>query len=160
MRSCVGLILGVITLCGCSDTLTVSQFKPTPAGKWKATDPLQFHFSELDSLTAYDVFITVRNDNTYPYSNLFLITELNYPDGQTTTDTLEYDMATPEGEWLGQGYGSVKENKLWYKENIFFPVKGVYTLEISHAMRQNGKADGIQELQGITDVGFEIEKHP
>jgi gliding motility-associated lipoprotein GldH len=69
-------------------------------------------------------------------------------------------MATPEGEWLGQGYGSVKENKLWYKENIFFPVKGVYTLDISHAMRQNGKADGIQELQGITDVGFEIEKHP
>ncbi|MGB5429116.1 MAG: gliding motility lipoprotein GldH, partial [Eudoraea sp.] len=38
------------------------------------------------------------------------------------------------------------------------PVKGVYTLQISHAMRKNGNADGIMELEGITDVGFLIEK--
>ncbi len=160
MRNCFGIVLGLLTLCACSDTLRVSEFKSTPGGKWDVSTPMQFRFSDLDSLTAYDVYITVRNDNTYPYSNLFIITELSYPDGQTTTDTLEYEMATPEGDWLGEGYGSIKENKLWYKENIFFPVKGVYTLDITHAMRQNGKANGIQELQGITDVGFEIEKHP
>ena len=67
-------------------------------------------------------------------------------------------MAMPDGKWLGKGYGSIKENKLWYKENIIFTVKGVYTLQISHAMRKNGKADGIMELEGITDVGFLIEK--
>jgi gliding motility-associated lipoprotein GldH len=73
-------------------------------------------------------------------------------------DTLEYEMAKPDGQWLGTGYGSLKENKLWYKENVVFPSSGVYTLEISHAMRKNGQVDGIVELEGITDVGYLIEK--
>ena len=67
-------------------------------------------------------------------------------------------MALPNGQWLGKGYGSIKENKLWYKENIVFPSSGVYTLQISHAMRKNGNIEGIVDLEGITDVGFQIEK--
>ena len=69
------------------------------------------------------MFVNVRNDNSFPYSNLFLITEFEYPNGETFIDTLEYEMALPNGQWLGKGYGSIKENKLWYKENIVFPVK-------------------------------------
>jgi len=67
-------------------------------------------------------------------------------------------MANADGTWLGKGYGSIKENKLWYKENINFPVTGVYTVRIEHAMRKNGTVDGIVELPGIIDVGVEIEK--
>ena len=67
-------------------------------------------------------------------------------------------MAQPDGTWLGKGYGSIKENKLWFKENIVFPSAGVYTLRLSHAMRKNGNVDGVINLEGITDVGFEIVK--
>ena len=66
-------------------------------------------------------------------------------------------MALPDGKWLGKGYGSLKENKLWYKENIVFPLQGVYTLKVAHAMRQNGTVEGVSELEGIPDVGFQIE---
>ncbi len=104
------------------------------------------------------MFINVRNDETFPYNNLFLIAELNFPDGNTVTDTLEYEMAQPDGTWLGKGYGSLKESKLWYKENIVFPNTGVYTLRVSHAMRKNGSVNGVVNLEGITDVGFEIVK--
>jgi gliding motility-associated lipoprotein GldH len=69
-------------------------------------------------------------------------------------------MAQPTGEWLGKGVGSVKENKLWYKENIVFPQSGVYKVNVFHAMRKNGEVDGLHELDGITDVGLEIEKVP
>ncbi len=153
---CIGLVLTAAF--SCSDTLVVSQYHTVDAGKWNADQPMDFTFSEIDSLSRYDMFITIRNDDSYPYSNLFLIAEMGLPGGQTTRDTLEYEMALPSGEWLGKGYGSIKENKLWYKENIILPVNGIYTLQISHAMRKNGASDGIQELQGITDVGFEIEK--
>lgn len=153
---CTGLALA--TVISCSDSLVVSQYKAVEAGKWNAEDPVEFTFSEIDTMSRYNMFISIRNDHSYPYSNLFLIAEMGLPGGQTTRDTLEYEMAKPSGEWLGKGYGSIKENKLWYKENIVFPVNGVYTLQISHAMRKNGTANGIQELQGITDVGFEIEK--
>lgn len=150
--------LFVITLLSSCDTPIVkSDYTATSGGHWQKDSILAFHFSELDSLQPYNLYINVRNDETYAYSNIFLIAELNYPNGASVKDTLEYEMTMPDGQWLGKGYGSIKENKLWYKENIVFPSKGVYTLKLSHAMRKNGNVNGIINLKGITDVGYQIE---
>lgn len=142
----------------CSEGLVKSEFKSTDSGMWPKDDLLEFTFSEMDTIQKHDMFINVRNDNSFPYNNLFLIANLEFPDGESVTDTLEYEMALPDGTWLGKGYGSIKENKLWYKENIVFASSGVYTLRVSHAMRKNGDVNGIINLEGITDVGFEIVK--
>ena len=128
------------------------------AGKWEMDNPVLFEIHDLDTVQAYDMFINIRNDNTFRYSNLYLITEFEDPDGNTQRDTLEYRMAEPSGEWLGKGMGSMKENKLWFKEKVVFPDSGVYKVSIAHAMRKNGNVEGIQALEGITDVGLEIEK--
>lgn len=135
-----------------------SEFKATENGAWPKDSIITFSFSEIDTLQQHNMFINVRNDNAFPYNNLFLIAELNFPDGEIVTDTLEYEMAQPDGTWLGKGYGSIKENKLWYKENIVFPTSGVYTLRLAHAMRKNGSVNGVINLAGITDVGYEIVK--
>jgi gliding motility-associated lipoprotein GldH len=135
-----------------------TEYQTLSGGVWSKEDTLQFTFQELDTVQQYDVFINVRNDDNYPFSNLFLITSLTTPNGEVLQDTLEYNMARPDGTWLGRGNGSIKENKLWYKENIVFPSSGVYTLEVMHAMRKNGNVSGIVSLEGITDVGIEITK--
>lgn len=83
---------------------------------------------------------------------------MNFPNGKIITDTLEYEMAYPDGKFMGSGFGEVKENKLWYKEKVQFPEEGVYQVEIQQAMRKNGKIDPIEKLEGITEVGFRIEK--
>lgn len=158
MRKYLIAILSLVCCFSCSDGLLLSEYKSTDSGRWSKDEPVEFTFSAPDTTGLHHVFINIRNDETYPYSNLFLIAELSFPDGKTIRDTLEYEMALPDGQWLGKGYGSIKENKLWYKENIVFPVNGVYTLQLSHAMRKNGSVSGIVDLQGITDVGFEIEK--
>jgi gliding motility-associated lipoprotein GldH len=142
----------------CDGKTVKSDYSPTHNGRWNKDSVAKFSFKELDTLQKYNMFINLRNDGTYPYSNLFLIAELKFPNGDVVRDTLEYEMAKPDGQWLGAGHGSLKENKLWYKENVVFPSSGVYTLEISHAMRKNGQVDGIVELEGITDVGYLIEK--
>jgi hypothetical protein len=36
-------------------------------------------------------------------------------------DTLEYEMANPDGTLMGKGITDTKENKLFYKENFTFP---------------------------------------
>lgn len=151
------LVSGLLFL-GCGKGPVYSEFQALDGGSWQRGNIKEFKISDLEANQNYQMYINVRNDNTYPYSNLFLITELEYPDGATYVDTLEYVMANADGTWLGKGYGSIKENKLWYKENINFPVKGVYIVRIEHAMRKNGTVDGIVELPGITDVGVEIEK--
>lgn len=151
-------ILLLIVLASCESNTVRSEYKATNDGYWNKDNTIIFQFTEQDTLSKNNIFINIRNDETYFYSNLFLIAELNFPTGETIKDTLEYEMSKPDGEWLGTGHGSLKENKLWYKENVVFPVKGVYTLEISHAMRKNGSVEGIMDLKGITDVGFQIEK--
>lgn len=155
----IWLAFWAMALCiSCNDNLVKSEFRATNGGAWNKDSIYEFTFSEIDTVKKHNMFITVRNDGTFPYNNLFLIAELEFPGGQTVKDTLEYEMAMPDGTWLGKGYGSIKENKLWYKEKIVFPSSGVYNLKLSHAMRKNGNVNGIVNLEGITDVGFEIER--
>ncbi len=142
----------------CNENIHFSQYQATDNGYWSKDQPIKFNFSELDTISTYNMFINIRNDETFPYRNLFLIAEFNAPNGQTVKDTLEYEMALPDGTWMGKGHGNIKENKLWYKEKIVFASPGVYTLQISQAMRKNGEVHGIEKLKGITDVGLQIEK--
>ena len=158
MRSCLLFACIVLLLSSCNTNVVSTEYKSLNGAVWNKDEVLEFSFSEMDTIQEYDLFINVRNDNTFPYSNLFLITSLSTPEGEVLQDTLEYNMALPDGTWLGKGSGSLKENKLWYKENIVFPTSGVYTLEVSHAMRKNGNVQGIMALEGITDVGLEITK--
>ena len=158
MRNILLALLVLSMMVSCGEALVKSEFQTTEGGSWAKDAVMEFRFSEIDTVQKHDMFINVRNDENFPYSNLFLIAELDYPSGETVTDTLEYEMALPDGSWLGKGYGSIKENKLWYKENIVFRSLGVYTLRLTHAMRKNGSVEGVVNLEGITDVGFEIIK--
>jgi len=152
------VFLLLVSAVSCGENLLKSEFMSTDNGMWAKDNQIEFTFSEMDTIIKHDVFINVRNDNSYPYNNLFLIANMEFPDGESVTDTLEYEMALPDGTWLGKGYGSIKENKLWYKENIVFASSGVYTIRLSHAMRKNGDVNGVVNLEGITDLGFEITK--
>jgi gliding motility-associated lipoprotein GldH len=158
MRNLIYLFILCVLVASCNDNLVHSEYKSVDGAVWDKDDIIEFSFSEIDSLQEYDMFINIRNNEKFPYSNLFLIASLNTPEGEVLKDTLEYTMAQPDGTWLGKGNGSIKENKLWYKENIVFSTSGVYTLEVSHAMRKNGTVSGVIGLEGITDVGIEITK--
>lgn len=145
--------IGIIS---CDDTQVFDQYR-TVSESWEATEKIDFTLPKLDSLKTYDLFINVRNTNAYKYSNLFLISEMKFPNGRVITDTLEYEMAAPDGNWLGTGFTDLKESKLWYKEKVRFMEEGEYTVVLQHAMRKNGEVSGIQSLEGITDIGFRIE---
>ncbi|HMC02459.1 MAG TPA: gliding motility lipoprotein GldH [Flavobacteriaceae bacterium] len=141
----------------CNSNSVFDSYKSVP-NKWDKDSIISFKVNPPDSVNPYNLFVTLRNDNSYKFSNLFLIVGINFPNGKVIKDTLEYQMAKPNGEFLGTGFSDVKENKLWYKENVVFSESGEYVVNIQHAMRENGKVNGVKELEGITDVGFRIEK--
>lgn len=157
MHKAAILLLLVITLISCDNNRVYDNYQTLTNG-WNINEPIQFEISDVDSITPHNVFITLRNTNAYKYSNLFLITRMDFPNGKQLTDTLEYTMATPEGEWLGTGFNDVKENKLWYKEGVRFRESGAYTFSIKHAVRKNGSITGDERLEGITEVGLRIER--
>ncbi|ALJ05533.1 gliding motility lipoprotein GldH [Pseudalgibacter alginicilyticus] len=150
------LFLVFCVLVSCDSNMVYDVYKTVP-NKWHKDSVVSFNITPPDSTNAYDLFVNLRNTNSYKFSNLFLIVEMVFPHGKTVTDTLEYRMADPSGKFLGTGLTDVKENKLWYKEQVVFDETGEYKVNIQHAMRENGKVKGITELEGITDVGFRIE---
>lgn len=105
----------------------------------------------------YNFYIRLRNDNSYPFTNIFLICTLKAGNEFVLQDTLEYAMAAPDGSWLGEGFTEVKESKLWWKEGVKIPSEKPLVIELSQAMRNNGKPLGVKALKGIISVGVSIE---
>jgi gliding motility-associated lipoprotein GldH len=157
MNKLVVLLLVTGMLVSCESNTVFSDTKAMD-GFWGSDEVVEFKLPELDSLKKYNLFLNIRNTNDYKFNNIFLIVSMNFPHGKTVTDTLEYRMAYPDGSWMGEGIGDVKENKLFYKENVSFFEDGIYTISIGQAMRNNGAVEGVTKLEGITDVGFSIEE--
>ncbi|AFL80822.1 protein involved in gliding motility GldH [Aequorivita sublithincola DSM 14238] len=151
------LFLAAISLVSCESNIVFSETRAMD-GEWGADEVVEFKLPQLDSLKSYDLFVNIRNNNEYKFNNLFLILSMNFPHGKTITDTIEYRMANPDGSWMGQGIGNVKENKLLYKQSVSFLEEGIYSIDIAQAMRNNGNVEGVTKLEGITDVGFSVEE--
>jgi gliding motility-associated lipoprotein GldH len=127
-------------------------------GVWHKDSIASFVYETNDTVSPKHLFINIRNNKNYPFRNLFLIVEMQQPNKKIVIDTLEYEMANSDGSLLGKGVTDTKENKLFYKENFVFPKVGKYYINIQHAVRKSGKIEGVELLEGITDVGLRIEK--
>ncbi|MDT0558116.1 gliding motility lipoprotein GldH [Ichthyenterobacterium sp. W332] len=155
----ISVLLLIIVVCSCDSNRIFDEYYSVDDA-WHKDSIVSFNFSPKDTISGRNLFVTLRNNSDYRFSNIFLIVELNYPNGKTTTDTLQYKMAEPNGKFLGTGFSDVKENKLWFKGHktpFVFNESGSYTVSLKHAMRENAEVNGVTELKGITDVGFRIE---
>ncbi|MXO07361.1 gliding motility lipoprotein GldH [Flavobacterium sp. HBTb2-11-1] len=149
------LLLAAILLFSCDKKRVFDEYKSVGSA-WHKDSIVTFDLPVLDSTKRYNAFVNIRDNNNYPFNNLFLIVSMEMPNGFTKVDTLEYQMAEPDGTLLGNGFSDIKESKLYYKEDVKF--RGKYKVHIKQAVRQSGKIPGVEALEGITDVGFRIEQ--
>ena len=118
---------------------------------WNKNKEQKFVFNIDDVQNPKNIIFVVRNNNDYPYSNLFLITSLkSEKDKNAKIDTLNYILAKPTGEWIGTGFGETKEIMFQYRNNYKFPKKGKYIIGIKQGMRADN-------LVGIEDIGVKIQ---
>jgi len=151
------ILLLSFNLVSCDNTFVYDKYKPVTSS-WNAAQPFVFEYEATDTITPYNYFINLRVNHDFPFNNLFLIVETEFPNQQISVDTVQYQMAAPDGTILGHGFSDVKESKLWFKQTKPFSELGVHKFKISQAVRELGKVDGVTELKGITEVGFRIEK--
>lgn len=128
-----------------------NKFKSVSPDGWNKDSLLIFDIPVTDTIQNQNIFINVRNDVNYKYSNLWLFIKIAQPGGTEVTDTFEITLADPAGKWLGKGFGGVKTLETMYKRNVYFPVSGDYKIEIQQGMRED-------VLKGITDIGIRLEK--
>jgi len=155
------LILAFIILTytlSCTNNTIYNQYKAIENSEWHKDSIINFKINSTDTISKNNLYVTLRNNKDYEFSNLFLIVGIKFPNNYQIVDTLEYEMTTPEGRFLGNGMTDVKENKLEYKTNVTFSLMGDYDISVQQAMRRTRDIDGLNALNGITDVGLQIEK--
>ena len=155
IKNSVLLLLVAVLLFSCDKKRVFDDYKSVGSA-WNKDSIVTFDLPVLDSTKRYDLYVNLRDNDNYKYNNLFLIVSLESPNGYTKVDTLEYQMANTDGTLLGDGFTDIKESKLYYKENVRF--RGKYKVHIKQAVRETGKVPGVAFLDGITEVGFRIEK--
>ena len=126
------LIAGSVVSC---DKKRVFDEYKSVGKSWDKDSIVSFDIPPMDTKKQYNLFLNIRDNNDYPYNNLFLIVAMEQPDKKTLVDTLEYQMANPDGSLLGEGFTDVKESKLVYKERMKRK-KCNYKIHIRHAVRQ------------------------
>lgn len=118
--------------------------------QWKKKNIQTIDFDINDAQNQKNLLFVIRNNNDYPYSNLRLIASIEQSKKKISTDTLNFVLAKPNGEWIGTGFGDTKEIIFQYKLNYKFPQNGKYSVKITQAMRKD-------VLPGIEDIGIKIQ---
>jgi gliding motility-associated lipoprotein GldH len=145
------LICSLFALTSCDNTRMFEENKEVPEGDWDITEQIAFDFEVPDTTTFYNFYFNVRNTDDYPFSNLYVFSHIEFPNGKTGTDTIELPLTNPDGSWIGNGQGDIHDCQLIFRKNVRFPVAGKYHMEIEQAMR-------MEKLPGVKNVGIRIER--
>jgi len=145
------LLLLLPLLNSCGKEAFFDEMVEIPEHSWAHSDMIQFKVDVKDTVNTFDFFVNIRHTKSYGYSNLFIFLHTIAPDGRQMTDTLEFPMADPEGNYVGKVSGGLVLNRIIVKKETRFPKSGEYKFVIEQAMRD-------KELEEITDVGLTIVK--
>lgn len=150
----LGVVAGLLGWTGCGPEPIFAESRPIETeGGWSASDVKTFRFDITDTLSKHEFFIDLRHDQIYPFSNLYLFVDFDFPNGRQRRDTVLCELADARGAWLGTGSGPVVDHRIGFLSATAFPLSGAYEISVAHAMRRD-------PLPGVLDVGFRLERSP
>ena len=139
------LLLG---LAACEDAAIYDQYQALEDSTWPKEKVYYFTFDIDDISIPYDLSLEIRNNNLYPYQNLWVFHQLELPIGPLRKDTMECILADDYGKWLGNGI-SLFQSSFPLRTRFLFPFQGQYTVSLRQGMRDNS-------LTGIQEIGLRI----
>ncbi len=148
------MLLGILIVClftACDPNRVLDDYQTIPDASWSMKAPLKWSVDIADTTIPYNFYINLRHDEAYKYQNLFLFIKTTFPNNKHKVDTLECLLTDRQDQWLGDVSFNLYDNKILFKRNVLFPLKGKYNFEIQHGMRQD-------PLDHIVDLGMRIEK--
>ena len=123
-----------LLLLSCTNTAHYDSYQRIE-NPWQKDKEYYFTYEIEDITIPYDISLEIRNNNFYPYQNLWLLCAEERPVGP-----------------MVRGHGiSIYHNTISVRNRYLFPHKGQYTLCIRQGMRD-------EQLKGIETIGLHIEK--
>ncbi len=146
------IIIVSILSSSCSESgVIVNQSQAVKDAQWLSSDSLVFEFEIKDTVNYYDFSVLIRNTENYMWSNVYLFSDLTFPNGKTRRDTLEIQLADQYGYWLGHNSGTIVTTSAKFMQHRRFPLSGDYRMSITHGMRE-------PILEEVTDVGVKVKE--
>jgi len=118
---------------------------------WDKNKEYFFIYEIEDNSVPYNLSLEIRNNDLYPYQNLWLFCTEEQPEGSFVRDTIECMLADDFGKWVGSGL-SIHHLSVPIRTKYIFPHTGQYTFNIRQGMRDD-------RLKGIEQIGVRIEKN-
>lgn len=134
----------------CDQPALYDQYQAIDNTTWEKDKEYYFSFYVDDISTSYNLMLQVRNNNMYPYQNLWLFCSEEQPIGPLKRDTIECVLADEFGKWHGHGI-SLFQSSFPIRTNYKFEHSGMYTFSFRQGMRDS-------TLRGIQEIGFRLEK--
>ncbi len=141
----------VLFIAACNTDRVLDEYTAIPNRKWDVKFQPSFTFEVVDTNQIYNVYLNLRNEGTFEYSNLWLNLTMESPKHKKASDKLNISLADPTGKWIGKGLGDLYDCRIPIYDHIKFSDLGKYTFTLEQYMR-------INPLPGISDVGISIEK--
>lgn len=146
----LSVVLG-LGLFACGNNSVYEESKQIKNAEWSVDSLAVFSVPVVDTIDFFDVYVSVRNNNDYSESNLYLFIKTTSPQGSYVVDTINLQLADEYGNWLGKRVSRLWDNKFLFRRNVRFANSGNYKFAIQQGMRHN-------VLEGISDVSVTIEK--
>lgn len=144
------VILSFLAFTACDQQMVYDQYFTAENGLWTWKDVAEFEIAISDTVSIHNMYIQVRHSVDYPMSNLYMFVVLKGPSGQFTRDTVNLELATPDGQWIGRGSGKLREIRYLLRKQFRFGEPGNYLVYVEQAMRRQGLP--------VRDVGIRVEK--
>lgn len=144
-------IASILSLCfSCSNQALYEQYQAIDNTLWEKDKVYYFTFRIDDISVPYDLTLEIRNNNLYPYQNLWVFCNEEPPIGALQKDTIECMLADEFGKWYGHGI-SLYQSSFPIRKHYIFPHSGQYTFSFRQGMRND-------KLRGIQEIGFRIQQ--
>lgn len=139
-----------LSLASCQDNSVIDDNKEITARNWTYIRKVSIPVTIEDASKEYNLYMNLRHTADYKYSNIFVLVHQISAGAKTITERKEFQLAYPDGEWLGSGSGNLYTYQLPFKEKYKFPKAGTYTFQFEQNMRDN-------PLREIRNVGLRVE---
>lgn len=151
----VGILTSIcavmFTLSSCDYARVFDENKSIENNQWYYKSRLPFDVRIKDTTKLYNVYVNLRVDADYKYSNIFMWVHTTNPDKKSDQRRIEIRLADESGKWLGSGLGDIYDYQFPAFKKVKFPQQGFYRFELEQNMRDD-------TLSHVKAAGIRVEE--
>ncbi len=146
------LFSSLLWLGSCSSIDAFEKNAEIPKHEWSYSYQPEVKFNITDTVSPYNVFVTLRHTDAYAYKNIWIYLSTRQPGDSTFhKERFELILQDQEGRWIGTGMSDIYEVRYPLFNHIRFTKQGEYSIRLQQTMRDN-------PLLHVMNAGIRIEK--